>query len=509
MAKAPKPTTTESASGGKKTVKKVAKGAVEKIPAKKPAVKSKPIASHKPSRSPKGKSDGVASSKPASVSANKDRQPQLDVELVEETKVQVVEMSDEERALSEVYGDELAAVGHAHAEFKDKRTKDEDRPMMPEMNARQERKKMWDDRRDTRHRRREERDRDRQSRRQARLGDAAGPRGPVMERTSERWGAGPGAETTSGLARASNDSQRSQPVMERTSARLAPESASNVRSDQPDRQRHDRPQRPVAPALALDPTAARIGTLAGDATASLFSTLPHTQPLPVKQLAQMLRKRNAIEADPETYWPTLKMELLQDERAYRSLGLRPRVSYRGRDLFAPGNAMSSVTSTIERSLADAMAQLQHATMAHLASRVSAASPAGFEKIVTAYLVATGYSDIEWVKRVDGISYATAVAPGIAKTILVSARSGDQPVDRRGVGELRVGVEAKQLITGVLFAAVPLSAEAERELEKAGRSVTVICGDTLIKALLQAGIGVLTMPAQIRYLDETLLDEILE
>ena len=57
---------------------------------------------------------------------------------------------------------------------------------------------------------------------------------------------------------------------------------------------------------------------------------------PVRQLAAMMRKRSLVETDPEQLAPQLKAELLGDERSYRTLGLRPRIVYRGRDLFAPG-----------------------------------------------------------------------------------------------------------------------------------------------------------------------------
>ncbi|MBE7454066.1 MAG: hypothetical protein HS111_36040 [Kofleriaceae bacterium] len=63
-------------------------------------------------------------------------------------------------------------------------------------------------------------------------------------------------------------------------------------------------------------------------------------------------------------------------------------------------------------------------------------------------------------------------------MLISARSGDAPVDRRGVGELRVGVDVReQLLAGYLVRGPrELSADAERELERNGRSITVVAGD---------------------------------
>jgi len=54
----------------------------------------------------------------------------------------------------------------------------------------------------------------------------------------------------------------------------------------------------------------------------VFAQLRNGQPLPVRQLAAMMRKRSLIENDPEQVWPQLKAELLGDERSYRTLGLR-------------------------------------------------------------------------------------------------------------------------------------------------------------------------------------------
>jgi hypothetical protein len=252
----------------------------------------------------------------------------------------------------------------------------------------------------------------------------------------------------------------------------------------------------------------RVGTPLGDAAATVFAQLRNGQPLPVRQLAAMMRKRNLVETDPEQLWPQLKAELLGDERSYRTLGLRPRIVYRGRDLFAPGPVAMSQTAEAEASVAAALSRLAVATHRALAARIARASGPGFERLIHAYLVAAGFRDIAWVKRVAGIAYAQATAPGLARTVLISARSGDQPIDRRGIGELRVGVEAKDLVAGILFSARELSEDAERELERAGRSISVVCGDQLVAALIAAGVGVVSSAAPMHHVDDQLLDELL-
>jgi hypothetical protein len=371
-------------------------------------------------------------------------------------------LSPEEEELTALYGDDLVKQAVVHAEFSDRQTADEDRPMMPEINARDERKQQWQERRDRRRQRRDERDRQRHERREH------------QQRSQEVR---------------SGQSQPGIPLPGRVSA--VPPVPAPVATNGHDRE-----------------GLSRVGTPLGDAAATVFAQLRNGQPLPVRQLAAMMRKRSLVELDPEQLWPQLKAELLGDERSYRTLGLRPRIVYRGRDLFAPGPVAMSQTAEAEANVASALSRLAGATHRALAARIAKASGPGFERLIHAYLVAAGYREIAWVKRVGGISYAQAFAPGIARTVLISARSGDQPIDRRGIGELRVGVEAKDLVAGILFSARELSEDAERELERAGRSIAVMCGDQLVAALIATGVGVVSAAAPLHYVDDQLLDELL-
>jgi hypothetical protein len=401
-------------------------------------------------------------------------------------------MTEEERALAEVYGDELTAPAPALREFRDERTQDEDRKMLPEINARQERHKQWEDRRNER---RERRDRERNERRDRRdrerpAGAPAGGGGGGGGREPQHGGGRPEARADGGgreAQRGGREPQHGGGRDHRDGARVE--------------------ARPEQPRVVVA-TGTGIGTPLGDAAAALFAQLRNAQPVPVKQLAGMMRKRGLIDADPEQVWPHLKASLLGDESIFRARGLRPRIVYRGRDLFAPGPVMSSPTAAAESTLADALAGLAAATARTLGARLARANQAGFERLAHAYLVAAGFADITWVKRLDGISYATALPAGGDKAILVSARSGDSPVERRGVGELRVGVEAKDLAWGLLLAGRELSDEARRELERPGRSISALVGDGLVAAMMAAGVGVVTAAAPVRYLDEQLLDELL-
>ena len=406
-------------------------------------------------------------------------------------------LTPEEQELAAIYGDDLAPApaAAAHAEFSDSRTADEDRPMMPEINGRQERQKRWEERRDQRRARRDfERNR-RQERAGARHdGDRPRPEGdrPRPEGDRPRF-----------------EGDRPRPEGDRP------------RFDG-DRPRGERPAQLALPTPAAQPAplsvpvsipadatgVVRVGNALGDAAWQVFTSIRGAQPMPVKQLAGMMRKRGLLDVDPEQAWPHLKAALLGDERSYRALGLRPRIVYRGRDLFAPGPVAQSATADAEAALAQALSSMAVATHATLKARIGQAGQAGFERLVHAFLIAVGYQEVNWIKRTEAISYATAIAPGSSGTILISARAGDAPVDRRGVGELRVGVEAKGLLAGHLFAARELSADAERELERPGRSIAVYAGDGFVTALITAGVGVVTAAAPIRYVDDQLFGELL-
>jgi Restriction endonuclease len=410
----------------------------------------------------------------AASAAQEEAEEEEEAEEIVEVDDQPPTLSPEEQELATLYGDDLAKPAKAHTEYTDRQTADEDRPMVPEINARDERKQQWQERRDRRRQRRDERDRARHERREQ------SPRPPHLARPDQR----PGEQGRGGPELRPQPQQPPRPL----SPPVAPAAPATNGHD------HD----------ALG----RVGTPLGDAAATVFAQLRNGQPLPVRQLAAMMRKRSLVETDPEQLWPQLKAELLGDERSYRTLGLRPRIVYRGRDLFAPGPVAMSQTADAEANVAAALSRLASATHRALFARIAKASGQGFERLIHAYLVAAGYRDISWIKRVGGISYAQAIAPGLDRLVLISARSGDQPIDRRGIGELRVGVEAKDLVAGILFSTRELSEDAERELERAGRSISVICGDQLVAALISAGVGVVSAAAPLHYVDDQLLDELL-
>jgi restriction endonuclease len=493
------------------------KSAAPKAGAKKPPPKPAPRPARRPARKPAQTSAqaelpmvAVDVVEDAAIVRETPVTPVLHADLAASQTEEVIEVDDqapalspEEQEISAMYSDELSKPAIAHAEYTDRLTADEDRPMVPEINARDERKHQWQERRDRRRQRRDERSQQRHDRQGPGTGQGQGAGQGQGQSAGQGQGQGQGAGQGQGPRPPHAGPRPDHRSGESRGAEPRPPHAA-----QPPRP----VQSPVAPVAAINgqeaDALARVGTPLGDAAATVFAQLRNGQPLPVRQLAAMMRKRNLIEIDPEQAWPQLKAELLGDERSYRTLGLRPRIVYRGRDLFAPGPVSMSQTADAEANVASALSRLASATHRALAGRIARATGAGFERLIHAYLVAAGFREIAWVKRVDGIAYAQAIAPGIDRLVLISARSGDQPIDRRGIGELRVGVEAKDLVAGILFSARELSEDAERELERAGRSISVMCGDQLVAALIATGVGVVSAAAPLRYVDDQLLDELL-
>jgi len=486
----------EATEGSRKKKAPAKKAPAKKAPEPKAkAAKAAPAkkAPAKPSKKPKKAPEAAESPETIEVSvrdvepvetAGRGAEP---LEALPEIEEDVPALTPEEQELAAIYGDDLSKPATAHGEYKDGKTADEDRPMLPEINARDERKAQWQDRRDHRRRRRDERG-----------------RGPNRGGGEQRPG---GEQRTGGEQRPGGPPRQDGPRHE------GPRPGGEQRPpqqpfQQPPRFEQRPPMQPPVQITGVDDPLARVGTPLGDAAATVFAQLRNGQPLPVRQLAAMMRKRNLVETDPDQLAPQLKAELLGDERSYRTLGLRPRIVYRGRDLFAPGPVSMSQTAEAEAGVATAMSRLAGATHRALAQRIAKASASGFERLIHAYLVAAGYREILWVKRIGGISYAQATAPGIARMVLISARSGNDPIDRRGIGELRVGVEAKNLVAGILFSAPELSEDAEKELERAGRSIAVMCGDQLVAALIATGVGVVSSAAPLHYVDDQLLDELL-
>ena len=374
------------------------------------------------------------------------------------------QLSPEEAELVAVYGDEVgtAQVG-ALSEYRDAQTADEDRPMTPEMSGERRGRREREDWKTRRERMR----RERREKREAR----------ERERDARQGGNG----TSGGAAPAAREA--GQP---------APE------AQQPQHQQvHHHAEGGGGP-VDLARRACEV-----------LASVKGGQPVPVKQLAQMMRKRRLVEEDPDRMWRALKAALLADTQRRLGAGLPPRVVYRGRDLFAYRPSGNAELEAAEVALEAAAHRLRGATERALAARLADLALPALEQVAYLYLVQTGWRDIEWIKRVDRSGYATAREPGDGQVLLVGVRAGNQELDRRGVGELRAGIAAKNLTRGLLLAPRELGADARAELERGGPPVAVMAGLPWASSLVQAGIAVSQRMVPVAYLDGELLDRLAE
>ncbi len=215
---------------------------------------------------------------------------------------------------------------------------------------------------------------------------------------------------------------------------------------------------------------------------AILGGLRKPNPLPIRQLVQMLKKRRWIEGDPNKIWGHIHASVLAALAGdVDSMG---KVLRHGRGHFVLSEA------TKEIGVAELAASVSSDARQWVHARLLALSPAGFEKVAHVYLTTLGYTSIDWIKDAGDIRYAVAVPPGRRKAILIGAHSGAEPVGRRGVGELRIGIEKKQLSCGLLLSAGVLSEIAEEELSKHGASVTACCGVEWVSHLWALRIGIL-------------------
>jgi hypothetical protein len=253
----------------------------------------------------------------------------------------------------------------------------------------------------------------------------------------------------------------------------------------------------------------RVGNALGDGAYETIGALRDGQAVQIKQLSQMMRKRQLLSGDPDEMWPHLKAALLYDEQDHIDRGLRPRIVYRGRDLFARAEPAPDEMRSAEAAVAAAMVGMESATHRALRARLCALEPAALERVAHVYLMRTGWTEIEWIKRVHPSSYALGQPVVGVGRVLISVRAGNDPIDRRGVGELRVGVEAKDLATGLLLSPCDLSDVARRELARPGKSISALVGDAFVAALQACGVGVRRKHVPISYLDDGFFRELVD
>jgi len=222
----------------------------------------------------------------------------------------------------------------------------------------------------------------------------------------------------------------------------------------------------------------------------------------------MMKRRKLISEDPRKVTSVLKAELIADERQRMAAGLRARIVFRGRESAQLATAkMPPSLIAAEDHFAEEKRILAQATHQALGEQVSSLSHDGMEHLVQVFLHAQDWRYVRWIKRSGPVVYALATPSGQVDPTLVGAHVGGAPVGRRTVGELRAGLEAKDLDRSLLIAAQDLAPEAQALLAEPGGEVRLLCGATFLTALMNTGVGVCKQMAPVDYLDTEFFAEI--
>ena len=278
----------------------------------------------------------------------------------------------------------------------------------------------------------------------------------------------------------------------------------------PSGQSHPTPIPSAAHGATPAPIAAQGRSLANDLYEILRSQ--DGRPQHARALAQEVEKRKILEGRPQ---PEVVREVrmaLHGELSGRThRGLRPRLRSLGGGNYAViDRKLDDELLHAERALEVALERAQAAAVTAVRRRLSKLSPFSFEQLGRLCAEALGVERPTLVKRGEGVSYygGERSLGAFRSRVLVGVRTGEAELQRRAVGELRAGLDARGFDEGFLFGLGRLSADARDEL-RSGRAVTVYDGDSIAAFLVDKKLGVRMQYAPVPYVDVDFFAEINE
>ena len=290
-------------------------------------------------------------------------------------------------------------------------------------------------------------------------------------------------------------------------AGAAPQAQQQQNQHQNQHQNQQQPQTGAAPASAV---AGAPRSLAND----LYDIL-RTQdgrPQHARALAQEVEKRKILDGRPQ---PEVVREVrmaLHGELSGRThKGLRPRLRALGGGNYAViDRKLDDELLHAERALEVALERAQAAAVTAVRRRLSKLSPFSFEQLGRLCAESLGVERPTLVKRGEGVSYygGERSLGAFRSRVLIGVRTGEAELQRRAVGELRAGLDARGFDEGFLFALGRLSGDAREEL-RSGRAVTVYDGDSIAAFLVDRKLGVRVQHAPVPYVDVDFFAELSE
>ena len=206
--------------------------------------------------------------------------------------------------------------------------------------------------------------------------------------------------------------------------------------------------------------------------------------------------------------------LIADQRAREAQGQRPRSRPVGAGHFMIGDRrLDGELAQYEKDLADRALRLTEATRVALHRRVARLAPQAFEALTRVVLGRLGVTQIELVKRGEGVGYFSGeLARGSQRVkLLVAVRPGEGEIKRRSIGELRAGVKARGFDEALMLAAGRAGPEALTELQSGAAlgHVELYDGDALAALCVRLGVGVVRRHVPVETLDLELFNELTE
>ncbi len=236
------------------------------------------------------------------------------------------------------------------------------------------------------------------------------------------------------------------------------------------------------------------------------------RPQHARALAQEVEKRKLLEGRPQ---PEVVREVrmaLHGELSGRThRGLRPRLRALGGGNYAViDRKLDDELLHAERTLEVALERAQTAAVTAVRRRLSKLSPFSFEQLGRLCAESLGVERPTLVKRGEGVSYygGERALGAFRSRVLIGVRTGEAELQRRAVGELRAGLDARGFDEGFLFALGRLSDDARDEL-RSGRAVTVYDGDSIAAFLVDRKLGVRVQYAPVPYVDVDFFAELNE
>jgi hypothetical protein len=231
----------------------------------------------------------------------------------------------------------------------------------------------------------------------------------------------------------------------------------------------------------------------------------HTERRPVhyRQIAEMAMKRRLVPGDLSDPRRAMKIALLDDLRWRRARGLRPRFWGDAGGLFALTNGRldGGLVETEER-VAAAARDLREATRRALAARLRALPLEAVEQVLRRALARRFGVEPTAVERQPG--HVLLEAGGEGDRVLLRLQTA--PPER---GQLRaLGDRCRQQSRRGMIVSLADVPPAETS-QGAAAGVQVLGGAALAALLADAGVGVVTTAVAVEYLDDDLLDSLVE